>query len=125
MTGVGDRAHLATQDTDLNLHIRDTLAFIEMEELTDIVLIGDSYGGMVATGMADRFALRIRQLIYLDAFVPHDGESLYDIIGQQPVSGAPWLVAPRSIPPDTSDRFSEIRDPDLKCRHARSLFCFH
>jgi pimeloyl-ACP methyl ester carboxylesterase len=102
MTGVGDRAHLATPHTDLDLHIRDILAFIEMEGLTDIVLIGHSYGGMVATGVADRPPHRLRQLIYLDAFVPHDGESLYDITSQRAAPDPAWLVAPRPIPPDTS-----------------------
>ena len=54
------------------------LNVIKYEDLRDIVLIGHSYGGMVATGVADRARDQIAQLIYLDAFVPRDGQSLFD-----------------------------------------------
>lgn len=103
MTGVGERAHLVTRDTNLETHITDLLAVIQMEDLHDITLIGHSYGGIVATGVADRARDKIRQLIYLDAFVPHDGESLYDITGQSAPSHPPLLVEPRPVPPDTSN----------------------
>ena len=46
------------------------LNVIKYEDLRDIVLIGHSYGGMVATGVADRARDKVRQLIYVDAFVP-------------------------------------------------------
>ena len=47
---------------------------IEAEGLRDILLVGHSYGGMVATGVADRVPKLIRHLIYLDAFVPQNGQ---------------------------------------------------
>ena len=50
-----------------------------MEDLRDVVLVGHSYGGMVATGVADREAARIARLVYLDAFVPRDGQSVLDL----------------------------------------------
>jgi len=53
-TGLGERAHLANPSNDLETHIQDVLGVIEAEELRDFVLIGHSYGGMVATGVADR-----------------------------------------------------------------------
>src|SRR3989440_1275119 len=53
-TGLGERAHLANRSIDLESHIDDILAVIKYEDLNDIVLIGHSYGGMVATGVADR-----------------------------------------------------------------------
>ena len=74
-TGLGERAHLASPAIDLDTHIRDILGVLEMEDLRDVVLIGHSYGGMVATGVADRARERIAQLVYLDAFVPQDGQS--------------------------------------------------
>jgi pimeloyl-ACP methyl ester carboxylesterase len=55
------------------------LNVIKYEDLRDIVLVGHSYGGMVATGVADRARDKVRQLIYVDAFVPGDGQSLLDL----------------------------------------------
>src|SRR5246127_2185616 len=53
-TGLGERAHLANPDVDHETHIQDILNVIKYEDLRDIVLLGHSYGGMVATGVADR-----------------------------------------------------------------------
>src|SRR5262249_7881771 len=53
-TGLGERAHLAHRDINLETHIADVLAVLEIEDLRDVILIGHSYGGMVATGVADR-----------------------------------------------------------------------
>jgi len=78
-TGLGERAHLAGPDVDLETHIADILGVIETEELTGITLLGHSYGGMVITGVADRIPGRIAALVYLDAFLPQDGQSLFDI----------------------------------------------
>src|SRR5258708_20593274 len=78
-TGLGERAHLAHPSIDLETHIQDTLNVIRYEDLRDVVLIGHSYGGMVATGVADRARDRVTQLIYIDAFVPRDGQSLFDL----------------------------------------------
>jgi pimeloyl-ACP methyl ester carboxylesterase len=75
-TGLGERAHLATPEIDLSTHVADVLAVLEFDDLQDVTLIGHSYGGMVATGVADRAPERIAQLVYLDAFVPSDGQSL-------------------------------------------------
>lgn len=79
LTGIGERAHLASASVDLSTHIQDVLGAIEYERLADFVLVGHSYGGMVVTGVADRVAEKIRTLVYLDAFVPKDGESLLDL----------------------------------------------
>jgi pimeloyl-ACP methyl ester carboxylesterase len=65
--GIGEREHLANPSIDLETHIQDILNVIRYEDLRDIVLIGHSYGGMVATGVADRARDRITQLIYIDA----------------------------------------------------------
>lgn len=102
-TGVGERAHLASPMVGLDTHIRDILAVIEAEELSDITLLAHSYGGTVATGVADQAGDRIRRLIYLDAFVPENGKSQYETIGRIVGPGTPWLVPPRPIPPDTPD----------------------
>lgn len=79
-TGVGERAHHATENITLETHIRDVAGCIEAEELSDVILVGHSYGGMVITGLADRMADRIKALVYLDAFVPEDSESLMALL---------------------------------------------
>ena len=66
-TGLGERAHLAHPAIDLETHIADMLNVIKYEDLSDFVLIGHSYGGMVATGVADRARDKVKQLIYIDA----------------------------------------------------------
>jgi len=81
LTGQGDRSHLASPDVGLSVHIQDVVNFIEWEDLHDIILVGHSYGGMVITGVADRVPDRIKHIIYLDAFLPEDGESVYTSMG--------------------------------------------
>ena len=109
-TGLGERAHLAGPAVDLETHVRDVLGVFEMEDLRDVVLIGHSYGGMVATGVADRARERITQLVYLDAFVPQDGQSLFDLQPPQTRAtmhdlarraGDGWRIPPNPMPPDT------------------------
>jgi len=106
-TGLGERAHLARPDIDLDAHIADILAVLEFEDLTDVNLVGHSYGGMVATGVADRARERIAQLIYLDAFVPEDGESLLDLVSpemraQRQIGPDGWRIPPSQMSADTS-----------------------
>src|SRR5262249_36561384 len=108
-TGVGEREHLADPSNDLELHVRDVLAVLKYEDLHDAILVGHSYGGMVATGVADRARDRIAQLIYLDAFVPRDGQALADFLpnGRQTLEDRAktvdgWRVPPNPTPPDTS-----------------------
>jgi pimeloyl-ACP methyl ester carboxylesterase len=80
-TGLGERAHLAHPDIDLDTHIRDVTAVLEFEDLGDVTLLGHSYGGMVATGVADRMPARIARVVYIDAFAPQDGQNLFDPVG--------------------------------------------
>lgn len=106
-TGLGERVHLANPSIDLETHIEDMLNVIKYEDLRDIVLIGHSYGGMVATGVADRDRDRVAQLIYVDAFVPDDGQSLFDLntvaVQKLADSGDGWRVPPNPTPPDTAE----------------------
>jgi pimeloyl-ACP methyl ester carboxylesterase len=108
-TGLGERAHLANPAIDLETHIADMLNVIKYEDLRDIVLIGHSYGGMVATGVADRARDKVKELIYVDAFVPAGGQSLLDLnemararMQELAKSGDGWRVPPNPMPPDTS-----------------------
>jgi pimeloyl-ACP methyl ester carboxylesterase len=79
LTGQGERAHLLSGAINLSTHIADVLGVFNYERLEQVVLAGHSYGGMVITGVADRISEKIKALAYLDAFVPEDGQSLFDI----------------------------------------------
>jgi pimeloyl-ACP methyl ester carboxylesterase len=109
-TGLGEREHLASPSIDLETHVHDILNVIRYEGLRDIALIGHSYGGMVASGVADRAREAVAQLIYLDAFVPGDGQCLLDLLPESErqrmlglaKSGDGWRVPPNPTPPDTA-----------------------
>jgi pimeloyl-ACP methyl ester carboxylesterase len=89
-TGVGERAHQGAENITLETHIRDVCGCIEAEELANVVLCGHSYGGMVITGVADRMPERIKTLVYLDAFLPENGQSLISLL---PLALAPEISA--------------------------------
>ncbi|MDP1581656.1 MAG: alpha/beta fold hydrolase [Candidatus Didemnitutus sp.] len=76
LTGLGERVHLSADDIGLETHIEDVVNLILFENLRDIILVGHSYGGMVISGVADRVPARIARLIYLDALLPNDGDSV-------------------------------------------------
>jgi pimeloyl-ACP methyl ester carboxylesterase len=106
-TGVGERVHLAAPEIDLDTHISDILGVLEFEDLRDVILVGHSYGGMVATGVSDRARERIRHLIYLDAFAPESGKCLLDYVGEhgrkmRQAADDGWRVPPNPMPPDTA-----------------------
>lgn len=75
LTGLGERSHLMSPEIDMNTHIQDIVNVIAWEEMSDVILVGHSYSGNVITGVADRAKDRLRHVVYLDAFVPKDGES--------------------------------------------------
>ena len=79
LTGLGERSHLASPAVDLSTHVLDVVNLLRWEDLGDVVLVGHSYGGMVVTGVAERAADRLASLVYLDALVPEDGQSVFDL----------------------------------------------
>lgn len=106
-TGVGERAHLARPEIDLDTHIADIMGVLVCEDLHDVNLIGHSYGGMVATGVADRARARIAKVIYVDAMAPEDGESVMDLLPEetrmqrQARTADGWRIPPTAMPTDT------------------------
>lgn len=81
LTGLGERMHLNGPHIDLQTHINDVVNLILFEDLHDVVLTGHSYGGMVVTGVMDRIPERLCHVVFLDAAVPDDGMSLWDLFG--------------------------------------------
>ncbi len=112
LTGLADRSHLLSPAVNLDTHINDIVNLIEAEELSDVVLCGHSAGGAVITGVADRVAGHVKALVYLDASLPGNGESMLDFMGesqgipalfrqQAAASGGGWKV-PAGNPFDAS-----------------------
>ena len=83
LTGLGERSHLALDEVDLDTHVNDIVQHIQMENLTNVVLLGWSYGGMVVTGVISIIPDRISSVVYLDAFVPENGRALIDYATNQ------------------------------------------
>jgi pimeloyl-ACP methyl ester carboxylesterase len=117
LTGVGERVHLASPQVGLRTHIEDVVNEVLCEDLRDIVLLGYSYGGAVVTGALDYVADRVAHLVYLEAFVPADGESVGDVIsrtGGPTLSGeAPPLFGPGSswlLPPPPARAYDDADD---------------
>src|SRR5499427_985914 len=98
LTGIGERKHLLSREIDLDTHIQDVIGVIDEEDLSDIILVGHSYGGMVISGVADRVPEKVATLVYLDAFVPENGQSLFNLLPPDRrlpvVPGEDWLVTP-------------------------------
>jgi pimeloyl-ACP methyl ester carboxylesterase len=115
MTGLGERAHLATPSTDLDTHIEDVVAVLHYEDLRDVVLVGHSYGGMVVTGVAERAGDRLAQLVYLDADVPLDGECELDMVPPEERRGYEEAARSRGdgwrIPPPFPDPLPPGTEP--------------
>ncbi len=80
LTGIADRSHLASDAVDMNMHVKDVVNLVKWEGLKDFVLVGHSYGGLVITGAAEELGPDIASIVYLDAFIPENGQSMADII---------------------------------------------
>ena len=108
-TGIGERVHLYHSSIGLETHVQDILNVIRWEGLKDIVIVGHSYGGMIITVVADRVPEKIKQLVYLDAFVPANGKCQFEYLpserresmrrdaeahdgGITPMTAEAWLV---------------------------------
>jgi pimeloyl-ACP methyl ester carboxylesterase len=107
LTGLGERTHLASPAIGLDVHVNDVVNVLTYEDLHGVVLVGHSSSGAVVTCVADRAPERIARVVYLDAFVPEDGQSVFDLVTpdrrqalEQLVrtEGQGWLL-PRFAPP--------------------------
>ena len=100
LTGIGERVHLTGPQVCLTTHVTDVVNTVLYEDLDEIVLLGFSYGGFVVTGAVEHIGDRVRHLVYLDAFVPGDGDTVYDHTGAAAGRGRvigpgdTWLVPP-------------------------------
>lgn len=130
-TGVADRSHLSAPSVNLDTHITDVANLLRWEELSDVILVGHSYGGCVISGVADRVPERIAALVYLDAFVLENGECLNDKIPQdvrsERIAQAKEVGAGWNLPPISAEEFNvNPKDRDWVNRQStwQSLACF-
>lgn len=104
LTGLGERAHLASREIDLTTHINDIVNVILFEDLHDVILVGHSYAGMVITGVMDRIPERLKHVVFADAIIPEDGQSCMDTkqLGPHPIEDGmlvfPWTKTPTAPP---------------------------
>jgi pimeloyl-ACP methyl ester carboxylesterase len=107
LTGLGERSHLAREDIGLETHVEDVVNVFTYEALRDVVLVGHSSSGAVITGAADRVPELVAAVVYLDAFVPENGQSVLDLVTPErrqgfeafvQAEGKGWFV-PRFAPP--------------------------
>ncbi len=117
MTGMGEREHLRFPGMNLDTHITDIVRILEVDDLSDVILVGHSYGGMVITGVADRATDRVGHRVYLDAAYPTNGQSLLVHAGAQiapleatmrVIDGVELVGFPEQMPP----QLFGITDPD-------------
>jgi pimeloyl-ACP methyl ester carboxylesterase len=102
----------------LSTHIQDVVNHILYEDLRDIVLLGFSHGGFVVTGAVEHIGDRVKHLVFLDAFMPRDGETLIGhISGANPSKaeiGENW-----SVPvPEGRPHFDDAAEAELDRRSA-------
>ena len=125
LTGLGEREHLAAflppAVINLDLHVRDVTSLLHAEDLTDVILVGHAYAGMVITGAAELAPERITTLVYVNGVAPADGEAMVDqleaVRGPDFVArirgfiaeGAPVMPAPTE-PEEIASRWA-ISDP--------------
>jgi len=116
LTGLGERAHLLTPEVNLRTHIDDIVQVLYYEDLSDVLLVGHSNAGLVISGVADRVPERLRELIYLDAYVPRVGETAEEVLGsytlqlaeQARTTGEGWF-----LPPGLPGDFGITADADV------------
>lgn len=102
LTGLGERSRLVNKSIGLDTHIFDTVQVLEYEDIDEVVLVGHSYGGLVIGGVTEKVPQRVQRLVFLDAYIPQDNKSAFDVIpGLETIynerrlkeQGKEWLVA--------------------------------
>lgn len=126
LTGLGERRHLFSGAINLSTHVADVESAIDAEALDRVILVGHSYGGMVITALADRLGERVAGMLYLDAFVPENGQSAADLIGPEAMLGVLAATGDGdgfSVPPPSRDpaRIPAAFHRYLACRSAQPL----
>jgi pimeloyl-ACP methyl ester carboxylesterase len=129
LTGLGEREHLVSRQTNLDTHIQDIASVIGCEQLDDVVLVGTSYAGLVISGVADRITDKIDALIYLNAALPANGKCMLDTVSAERRATVQRLAdeqgdgyrIPSSLVLDTGIENEQARDAFLARMSAHPL----
>jgi pimeloyl-ACP methyl ester carboxylesterase len=79
LSGLGTDQHRLSRETSLGQHVKDVL--IELSKLSDkAILVGHSYAGMIISGVVEADPTHVQRLVFMDAFVPDDGQSALDLL---------------------------------------------
>ena len=121
LTGLAERSHIPPEAVNLSTHVADIAGLLRYEEIHNALIVAHSYGGMVATGAVDRERDRVAAMIYLDAFVPENGQSLWDLSSSSNVESmraaadandggrsVPRPVTPGNTSPGAADRYGAL-----------------
>lgn len=87
LTGMESFQHPASKDIGLTVHIQQIVRLVQEKQLENVILFGHSYGGFILTGVAELIPDKISKLVYLDAFIPDDNQSLFDLMSQETIDG--------------------------------------
>jgi pimeloyl-ACP methyl ester carboxylesterase len=117
LTGHGDKAHLLSPEVGLDTHVDDIVNLIVEEDLTEVILVGHSYAGLIISSVANQVPDRIAHLVFLDAMVPQDGQGAADLYPELTQSlvestvqtGTDWRVPP--LPEMPQSGLFGITDP--------------
>ena len=107
LTGLGERSHLLRQGIDIGTHITDVVNVIKWERLSDVVLCGHSYGGFVISGVAEQMSAAIRSIVFLDAFLPNNGDTTQNLtsVAVQEAISAALASGALGMPPRPAEAF--------------------
>ena len=106
LTGLGERAHLLTRAVDLDTHVRDVVAVLEYEDLTEATLVMHSYAGMLLPAIAHEAGDRIARYAVIDGFLPLTGEIAVELLPERAAAhyrdsaaerGEGWWIPPRPM----------------------------
>ena len=114
LTGLSDRSHLLDCGVNLTTHITDVASLLYYEDLSEVVLVGHSYAGMVITGVAEKVPERLSKLVYLDAYVPSDGQNEFDLWPtEERIAAQADMMAGRGLRQAPPPAILGITDPEM------------
>lgn len=122
LAGLAERAAELSPEVGLETHIQELVELILAQDMRAVILVGHSYGGMVITGVVDAVPEQVAHLVYLDTFVPRDGEAMADIVPRQIQRFRTWAKArgdgwrvdpPRHMPFGIKGIYGVTAEPDL------------
>lgn len=140
LTGLGERRHLSNPSINLDTHISDIVNLIRSENLSKVILVGHSYGGMVISGVAEVIPEKLSHLLYMDALLPENGESMFSLMGEKQATyfreiakayEQPWCIPPnwpkwgRDVPHPigTYEQAAVIKNPSAQIIPATYVYC--